>query len=142
MSLTPQEKRAQLELVPLFSDCSSQVLDQLAEVTTEFEFAADTPIVQQGQVGNGLYIIVSGGARIVAGSGELARFGPGDFFGELSVIDQQPRTATAFALGDTVCLALASWDLVAVLEREPVLAMNLLRELVRRLREADVQLRH
>lgn len=142
MSLTAEEKRAQLEQVPLFRDCSAEVLDQLASATAEFEFRADAPIVQQGQVGNGLYIIVTGGARIVAGSEELARFGPGDFFGELSVIDQRPRTATAYAIGPTVCLALASWDLVAVLEREPRLAMNLLQELASRLRAADAHLRH
>jgi CRP-like cAMP-binding protein len=141
MSLTPQEKRAQLEKVPLFRDCSSEVLDQLAAATAEFDFSADASIVQQGQVGNGLYIIISGGARIVAGVDELARFGPGDFFGELSVIDQQPRAASAFAAGDTVCLALASWDLMAVLEREPRLALNMLKELAGRLRRADAQLR-
>lgn len=142
MSLTSQEKRAQLEQVPLFHDCSSDVLERLAEATAEFAFPADAPIVQQGQVGNGLYVIVSGGARIVAGSEELARLGPGDFFGELSVIDQRPRTATAYAIGDTVCLALASWDLMSLLERDPALAMNLLKELASRLRAADAQLRH
>jgi CRP-like cAMP-binding protein len=142
MPLTPQEKRARLEAVPLFHDCSSEVLDRLAEATAEFQFAADSPIVQQGHVGNGLYLVVSGGARIVAGSDELARIGPGDFFGELSVIDQQPRSASAFADGDTVCLALASWDLLAVLEQDPHLAINLLRELAGRLRRADEQLRH
>ena len=142
MPLTSEEKRARLETVPLFRDCSGEVLDRLAAVTAEFAFGSDAPIVQQGQVGNGLYVIVSGGARIVAGSDELARLGPGDFFGELSVIDQRPRAATAYALGETVCLALASWDLVALLERDPALAMNLLRELARRLREADAQLRH
>ena len=142
MSLTIPEKRARLETVPLFRDCSSEVLDQLADATAEFEFHADAPIVQQGQVGNGLYIIITGGARIVAGSDELARMGPGDFFGELSVIDQQPRAASAYADGETTCLALASWDLVAVLEREPRLAMNLLKELAGRLRAADAQLRH
>ena len=142
MSLTTQEKRAWLEKVLLFRDCSSEVLDKLADVTTEFEFPPDAPIVQQGQVGNGLYVIVAGGARIVAGSDELTRFGPGDFFGELSVIDQQPRTASAFAVGSTTCLALASWDLVSVLDSDPQLAMNLLKELVSRLRSADVELRH
>lgn len=142
MPLTSEEKRARLESVPLFSDCSSEVLDRLAQVTTEFEFAADAPIAQQGQVGNGLYIVISGGARIVAGSGELARIGPGDFFGELSVIDQQPRSATAYALGDTACLALASWDLLAVMEQDPHLAINLLKVLAGRLRAADEQLRH
>ncbi len=142
MPLTPEEKRAQLETVPLFSGCSSEVLDRLAQATSEFEFAADTPIAQQGQVGNGLYIVVSGGARIVAGTDLLARFGPGDFFGELSVIDQEPRSASAYADGDTVCLALASWDLMAMLEQDPHLAINLLKELAGRLRRADEQLRH
>lgn len=142
MPLTSEEKRARLETVPLFRDCSSEVLDRLSQSTSEFEFAADAPIVQQGQVGNGLYIVVSGGVRIVAGTEELARFGPGDFFGELSVIDQQPRSASAYADGDTVCLALASWDLMDLLERDPHLAINLLRELAGRLRRADAQLRH
>lgn len=142
MPLTTQEKRAWLEKVPLFRGCSSEVLEQLADATAEFEFVPDQAIVQQGQVGNGLYIVVSGGVRIVAGGDELARFGPSDFFGELSVIDQQPRTATAFAIGQTTCLALASWDLVAVLEQDSQLAMNLLVELAGRLRRADVQLRH
>jgi CRP-like cAMP-binding protein len=142
MPLTSQEKRASLESVPLFGDSSSEVLDRLAEVMTEFEFAADAPIVQQGQVGNGLYIVVSGGVSIVAGSDELARLGPGEFFGELSVIDQQPRAASVYAVGDTVCLALASWDLMAVLEQEPHVAVNMLKGLAARLRMADAQLRH
>jgi CRP/FNR family cyclic AMP-dependent transcriptional regulator len=142
MPLTSEEKRARLESVPLFRGCSSAVLDQLAEATAEFAFPADASIVQQGQVGNGLYIVVSGGARIVAGGDELARFGPGDFFGELSVIDQRPRTATAYAVGDSVCLALASWDLMALLEQDANLAINLLKELAGRLRNADAQLRH
>lgn len=142
MPLTSEEKRARLESVPLFRGCSSAVLDRLAEATAEFAFPADASIVQQGQVGNGLYIVVSGGVRIVAGGDELARFGPGDFFGELSVIDQRPRTATAHAVGDTVCLALASWDLMALLEQDAHLAINLLKELAGRLRNADAQLRH
>ena len=142
MPLTTQEKRGQLATVPLFRDCSSAVLDRLADITAEFEFRDRALIVQQGQVGNGLYNVVSGGARIVGGSEELARLGPGEFFGELSVIDQKPRAASAFADGQTVCLALASWDLMDVLEREPQLALNLLRELAGRLRRADAQLRH
>jgi CRP-like cAMP-binding protein len=142
MPLPTPQKRTSLENVPLFRGCGPDVIERLADVIAEIEFGSDQIIVQQGQVGNGLYIIVSGGARIVAGGDELARFGPGDFFGELSVIDRQPRTATAYALGDTTCLALAAWDLVAELERDPQLAMNLLVELAGRLRSADAQLRN
>lgn len=142
MSLSTQEKRAWLEKVPLFRGCAADVVDGLADATGEFLFAQGQPIVQQGQVGNGLYIVVSGSARIVQGTDELARLGPGDFFGELSVIDQRPRAASAYAEGPTICLALASWDLVSVLERDSKLAMNLLRELAGRLRSTDEQLRH
>lgn len=142
MSLSRQEKLAWLEQVPLFKNCEREVVEQIADATGELGFEADQAIVKQGQVGNGLYIVVSGEVRIMAGSDELARLGPGQFFGELSVIDQQPRNATAYADGSTVCLALASWDLISLLERDSRLAMNLLRELAGRLRRADAQLRN
>lgn len=142
MSPSITDKRTWLERVPLLQGCSADILEQLAEMTSEVEFGDGHPLVQQGQVGNGLLIIVSGGARIVAGSEELARLGPGDFLGELAVIDQQPRSASAFAIGPTTCLALASWDLIALLEREPRLALNLLKQLTARLRQADDRLRH
>ena len=93
-----------------------------------WQFGDGQVIVQQGQVGNGLYIVVSGDVRIVAAGDELARLDPGDFVGELTVIDQQPRNATAYAVGLTTCLALASWDLIALLERDPGLALNMLRD--------------
>ena len=142
MSLSTEDKRAWLTKVPLFRDCEDAVLDTLAAATTEVEFAAEQAIVQQGQVGNGLYIVVTGGVSIVQGHDELVRFGPGEFFGELSVIDQQPRVASAFAVGPTTCLALASWDLMPILERDPRLTLNLLRVVIGRLRHADMQLRH
>jgi CRP-like cAMP-binding protein len=142
VSLSRQEKRSWLEQVPLFRGCDAETLDRLADVTAEFGFADGQVIVQQGQVGNGLYIVVSGGVRILAGDDELARLGPGQILGELSVIDQQPRAASALADGATVCLALASWDLIAMLEQDSDLGMNLLRELAGRLRRADAQLRH
>jgi CRP-like cAMP-binding protein len=142
VSLSREEKRSWLEHVPLFRGCEARTLDRLADATDALEFAAGHAIVQQGQVGNGLYIVVSGAVRVVSGDADLARLGPGDFFGELSVIDQQPRTATAMAEGPTTCLALASWDLIALLEQDSDLVMNLLRELAGRLRRADAQLRH
>jgi CRP-like cAMP-binding protein len=140
--LSRQEKLAWLAQVPLFRSCPPEIVARIADATGELAFEAGQAIVQQGQVGNGLYIVVSGEVRIVAGSDELARLGPGEFFGELSVIDQQPRSASALADGPTACLALASWDLVALLEQDPGLAMNLLRELAVRLRQADAQLRN
>jgi CRP-like cAMP-binding protein len=141
VSLTREEKIAWLSQVPLFAGCSPEVVERLADATGELSFGPGQVVVQQGQVGNGLYIVVSGEVRIMAGDDELARLGPGETIGELSVIDQEPRSASAVAASDTVCLALASWDLIPMLEHDPGLAMNLLRELARRLRRIDAQRR-
>jgi CRP-like cAMP-binding protein len=142
MPLSDHDKRGWLARVPLFHGASAEILDHLVDLTGELTFAAGQPIVLQGQVGNGLYIVVSGQARVVQGTRELDRLGPGDLFGEIAVIDQQPRSASVYAVEPTTCLTIASWDLLALLERDPKLALNLLRELAARVRRADVQLRH
>jgi CRP-like cAMP-binding protein len=141
MALDKAAKAVWLATVPLFEGCAGEVVADVAEVTTEQAFADGEIIVRQGQVGNGLCIVVSGAVRVVAGSQEVARLGPGDHFGELSVIDQQPRGASVVADGPTVCLALASWDLMPLLRAQPALALNMLRGLAGRLRRADAQLR-
>ena len=142
MPLSDDDKRGWLAQVPLFHGASAEILDHLVDLTGELTFAAGQPIVLQGQVGNGLYIVVSGQARVVQGTRELDRLGPGDLFGEIAVIDQQPRSASVYAVEPTTCLTIASWDLLALIERDPKLALNLLRELAARVRRADVQLRH
>jgi CRP-like cAMP-binding protein len=141
VTLSRQEKVSWLERVPLFEGCSPEIIERLADLTAEATFADGEPIVRQGQVGNGLVIVLTGGVRVVGGTTELGHLGPGESFGELSVIDQQPRTATVLADGPTTCLALASWDLLGLLERDHHLALNLLRSLAARLRRADQQLR-
>ena len=141
MAVGRQERVARLARVPLFEGCAPEIIQDIADVATEQTFAHGEMIVRQGQVGNGLCVVMSGAARVVAGSTEIARLGPGDHFGELSVIDQQPRSASVVAEGPTVCLALASWDLLALLRSQPALALNLLRRLAARLRRADAQLR-
>ena len=75
-------------------------------------------------------------AKVMRGSDELIRLGKGEFFGELSVIDQQPRNASVEAAEPTKVLALASWDLLALLESDPQLALNLIKGLVVRVRLA------
>jgi CRP-like cAMP-binding protein len=85
---------------------------------------------------------VTGSAQVQRGSDELASLGPGDFFGELGVIDQMPRMASVVAIEPVTCLALASWDLIKLLEQEPAISINLLRELAARLRALGTQHHH
>ena len=142
MSLTSQDKVTALARVPLFMGISEESMERLAAVAGELEFEPGQFVVLQGQVGTGLYVILDGNARVVHGSDEIASLGPGDFFGELSVIDQMPRNASVQAVDRTRCLALASWDLLALLESDPKLALNMIRGLAARIREQGSHHRH
>jgi CRP-like cAMP-binding protein len=142
MPLPTLDKAAALAHVPLFEGISAESMARLAAVTGELDFDPGQFIVLQGQVGTGLYVITSGKAKVLRGSDELAEFGPGDFFGELAVIDQMPRSASVQAVESTSCLALASWDLLDLLENDPKLCLNLIRGLAARIRELGVHHRH
>jgi len=136
MTLTGKAKKEHLGKVALFSGLTDRALGALAARVEVIEYETGQYIVRQNQIGTGFYLIIRGRARVVRGGDELAVLGPGDFFGELSVLDQSPRMAHIVALESTVCLALASWDLIKLLERNPKIAVAMLRVMARRLRNA------
>jgi CRP-like cAMP-binding protein len=142
MALSTKDKVGALAGVPLFAGISAESMERLAAVTGEQDFATGQFIVRQGQVGTGLYLILSGSVRVLRGSDELARLSKGDFFGELSVIDQRPRNASVEAAEPTEVLALASWDLLALLENDAQLSLNMIKGLVERVRLAGEKLGH
>jgi len=142
MAMSDEEKALALEHVPLFAGISFESMARLAAATGEQDFSAGQFIVRQGQIGTGLYIVVEGAVKVLRGSEELADLGPGDFFGELSVIDQQPRNASVQAITDTRCLGLASWELLTLLQTDTALSLNLIRGLVARIREFGEHHRH
>jgi CRP-like cAMP-binding protein len=99
-------------------------------------------IARQGEIGTGFFVVVAGSVRVVRDGTLLATLGPGEFFGELSVLDGRPRNAMVAAETPTTCLALASWDFEAVLLANPSLALAILRGVASRLREATEAVRH
>jgi CRP/FNR family transcriptional regulator len=134
MPLTDEEKAAALVRVPLFEGISYESMNKLAAAAGEQDYAAGQFIVRQGQIGTGLYVVIDGSVRVLRGSDALATLGEGEFFGELAVIDQEPRSASVQAVTDTRCLALASWDLLQLLQSDSTLSLNLIRGLVARIR--------
>jgi CRP-like cAMP-binding protein len=134
MTLSHDEKVTALAKVPLFDGVSAESMARLVASTSEQDFAAGDFMLRQGQIGSGLFVILAGSARVLRGSDEVARLGPGDFVGELSVIDQIPRLASVQAAEPTRCLALASWELLGLLEHDSTLSLNLIRGLAARLR--------
>jgi CRP/FNR family cyclic AMP-dependent transcriptional regulator len=126
--------------VPLFRSLKERQLRRLAERIRERDFKAGDAIVEQGNPGIGLYIIVNGEARVVrrmadgSGTTELDRLSRTNFFGELSLLDDSPRSASVIADADMKCLVLSKMDFLDELEQEPEMAIQMLKELAHRFR--------
>lgn len=123
--------------VPIFAICTAEEIAAIAGVAQESFFQPGQIIVTQGTPGQAFYMITSGRVEIVRDGVSLGAFGPGDFFGEMALLDSAPRSATIRALDDVSCLMLSGWDFKALLERHPSIAIKLLEVLSRRLRVAD-----
>lgn len=128
----------------IFSGLLAVELHALEQTSRLQKFAAGTTIFREGDAGDGIYLINEGLVQIsaVIGEGErrvLARIGPGDFFGEMAVLEQRPRSASAIAEQPTCAWFVPSAELLKMLDRSPRLAASLLREVSQRLRDFDRQ---
>lgn len=140
MTLTRDRRTELLAAAPLLAGVDAAGLERIGDRTVEVAFTNGHVIARQGEVGTGFFLIASGAARVVRDGQTIATLGPGDFFGELSVLDGRPRVAQVIAEGDATCIALATWDLEAVINEQPSVGLALLRGLAERLRtltEAD-----
>ena len=142
MTLTTDRRAELLSACPLFAGIDAEGMAHLAAVATPVDFPAGHVIARQGEIGTGFFVIVSGEVRVVRDGGVVARLGPGEFFGELSVLDRMPRNATVSAEQPTTCLALASWDFERILLEQPALTLAILRGVATRLRAVTDSARH
>jgi CRP-like cAMP-binding protein len=135
MTLTQDRRAALIGGCPLFAGLDASGLGAVAGAAIEVDFPAERVIARQGEIGTGFFLIVEGTVRVMRDGVVVARLGPGEFFGELSVLDGGPRVAQVNAETPTRCLALASWDFERVLRDEPGVALSVLRVVAGRLRE-------
>ena len=135
MTLTQDRRSALIGGCPLFRGLEGSGLAALAGAAVEVDFPADRVIARQGEIGTGFFVIVEGMVRVSRDGAVVARLGPGEFFGELSILDGGPRIAQVAAEEPTRCLALASWDFERVLREEPGVALSVLKVVAGRLRE-------
>ena len=142
MTLSLDRRIQLLAGCPLFRGIDQEGLDVLAAKATQVDFPAGHIIARQGEIGTGFFVVIDGRVRVVRDGQVIATLGPGEFFGELSVLDRQPRNAMVAAEVPTTCLALASWDFEAVLLEEPRLTLAILRGVAERLRQATDSARH
>ena len=126
-----------LKKAPLFSRLSRRGLEAVMKSATEKTFKAGKQILGEGESGVGFYLILDGSAQVTRKDKELAKLDAGNFFGELAVLDGEPRTADVVALEDTKCLVLTRWAMKSIISSHPDVASGMLEELAKRLRESN-----
>ena len=141
------DKEALLRAVPLLSGLGDTDFAALAEVSRVCVYPAGSEIIEEGgevfDEDDGLYLLVGGTVEVRKASTDghdgrlLAQFGPGDFFGELSLLDEAPRSASVFSTAEVQCLVLSRWDFWRYLRANPSIATQMLIALARRLRETS-----
>jgi CRP/FNR family transcriptional regulator len=129
--------------VPLFSDLTRRELQIVSANCREREYPAGATLLRQGETGVGLYIITSGTVRVTqetrdGGTRDLGSFERGSVLGEMSLLDDLPRTATVIALEPTRALVMPVWDFRAALRETPDIAIKLLAVLSRRIRQHEL----
>ena len=134
-----------LARVPVFSALAEEELTRVAQLAVPREFEAGHVVFREGDASDTCYVVRSGRARAVRQHRDgrvitLANFGPGDFFGELALFEDERRSATVEAVQDTRAIALLGSDMRRLIINNPELAMKLLVALGRRLRETNERL--
>ena len=131
------ELQQQLATVPLLAGLNDKVRRRLAETGKRRTYAAEEAIVTEGSTGTAFYIVLSGRARVERGGEVLGQLSGGDFFGELALIEEHPRSASVIATEETDCLLFPAWEFTALLAEHPELAMPIMRELIARLHRRE-----
>lgn len=128
-----------LVAVPLFSALSKAELRQVERASDEIDAPAGRVLVTQGRTGREFFLILSGEAVVHRNRRKVATLGPGQYFGELSLIDRGARSATVTAVTDMHLLVLGQREFAGLLEELPAMAAKLLKGLAQRLRDADAR---
>ena len=126
-----------LASVPLTAGLEDRVRRRLAGIGRVRAYPGGTTIVEEGASATALYIVVSGRARIVRNGETIGEVVRGDFFGELALIEEHPRSATVIADEDTECLLFPAWEFTALLAEHPELAVPIMRALIARLHKHE-----
>jgi CRP/FNR family cyclic AMP-dependent transcriptional regulator len=126
-----------LQRVPLFADFGRGDLQRLARSFKERTFEAGSTVAGEGKTGAGFFVIESGEAAVSVRGDDRAKLGPGDYFGEIALIDDGARSATITAESDLHCYGLTSWEFRPLVESNASIAWKLLETLAKRLRAAQ-----
>ena len=126
----------QLKNVPLFAGLGDKELKSIANSMTERTFDAGSAVTEEGKSGIGFFVIQDGSATVSVDGNEVRKLGAGDYFGEIALMTNSPRTATIVADTDLHCSGLTAWDFRALIEGNPAMSVTLLETLAQRLADS------
>ena len=126
-----------LRRVPLFAELDARELGQVARLFKERRFAQGETVTKEGLGGAAFFLIDSGEAAVTVGDAARGSLGPGDYFGEIALIDEGARSATITATTDLVCFGLTLWEFRPLLQANGEISWKLMQALVQRLRAAE-----
>lgn len=137
------ETKAFSELFPLFNTANQETIDWLLSVAVEHEYPKNRAVLMEDSWGNAIYFLVSGWVKVRRLYGDnpttLAILGRGDFFGEMAILDESPRSTDVVALTDVKLLTISAQRLIQSLFKDPQLHHRMLQLMVRRLRQTNVR---
>lgn len=126
-----------LRTIPLFGGLSNRELGRLAKSFKERAFTAGHEIAREGQSGVGFFVIGNGRVSYSVRGDKKGEGGPGDYFGEIALVDDGPRSATVTAETDVTAYGLTSWEFRPLVEENAAIAWQILQVLAKRLRDAQ-----
>jgi CRP/FNR family cyclic AMP-dependent transcriptional regulator len=136
------QTKLDLSTIWLFSTCSKAELSRVRKAFTEIHVPAGKVLCEEGAPGSEFFVILSGIAEVLRNGKKVNTLGPGQFFGELALLDHRPRTATVRSTTDMILLVLYQREFSGLLSEVPGLTKKLLQALAGRLRAADAKAFH
>ena len=131
------EKLEHLQTVPLFSRLGRHELERLGQLADEVQVGLDQVLTEQGSTGHEFFIVLDGRLMVLDGTRPIAELGPGDFFGEIALIESVPRTATVRAEGIARLLVIGHREFHALMDEFPSVRSAVLDALAERLRQNE-----
>ncbi len=131
------EKVLFLKGVDLFKSIPSEELSHIAQITEEIEFGSEEQVFAQGDQGDAMYLIVDGQVKVHSGEQVFAELGSRQCFGEMAILDAEPRSASITSLSELTLLKIRREDFAEILAEKPEISQGIIQVLTHRLREAN-----
>ena len=131
--LRRNEKVEVIKRVPLFAGCSKGELEQIAQIADEIDLAEGKEMTREGSRGREFFVLLEGEADVTKGGSSINKLGPGDFFGEIALISDSPRTATVTATSPVRALVITDRSFRRLLDEQPEIQRKVLVALAERL---------